>query len=109
MSKTNKKLFIEVLNALDEQSKHDDMCSDAFRKILPEASGVYYITDSIVEALHKTLDHLSEYKDSGDWVFYFIYDLDFGRKYKKGMVNQPNGDEIRINTASRLYDFLMTL
>ena len=43
---------------------------------------------------------------SGD-ICYFIYELDYGRKYKKGMITEADGTDIDFSTVEKLYDYLM--
>jgi hypothetical protein len=108
MDKTNKELFIEILEALDNQSKHDNDCRVAFGKILPEASGVWYNNDFVVVTLIRTLNHLVEYRDVDEFIEYFIYHLDFGRRYKQHSVLDSNKKPINIRTSAKLYDYLMS-
>jgi hypothetical protein len=44
--------------------------------------------------------------DTGDWIGYWIYELDFGRKYKSGDVIDVNGVSVPFCSARELYDYL---
>jgi hypothetical protein len=44
--------------------------------------------------------------DTGDWIGYWIYELDFGRKYKSGDVIDVNGVSVPFYSARELYDYL---
>lgn len=44
--------------------------------------------------------------DTGDWIGYWIYELDFGRKYKSGDVTDANGVPIPFGSARELYNYL---
>lgn len=46
--------------------------------------------------------------DTGDWIGYWIYELDFGRKYKSGDVIDVNGVPIPFGSARELYNYLCT-
>lgn len=50
---------------------------------------------------------LSEASGDGDAVDWWIYELDFGRKYTPGCVVELDGKEIDLSTADKLYDFLI--
>ena len=44
--------------------------------------------------------------DKYDYIEYFIYELDYGREYEIGMVEDEHGQDIDIHTSDLLYDFL---
>lgn len=37
---------------------------------------------------------------------YFIYELDYGRKYESGMIKDEKNQDIDFSTAEKLYDYL---
>ncbi len=45
-------------------------------------------------------------RDSCDNIVYFIYELDYGRKYEPGMIKDENDQDIDLSTAGKLYDYL---
>jgi hypothetical protein len=45
-------------------------------------------------------------KDAVENIDYFIYELDYGRKYEPGMITDKNGADIDFSTAEKLYDYL---
>ena len=44
--------------------------------------------------------------DKGDWISYWIYELDFGKKAKKGTVQDGDGKNLPIKTISDLYNLI---
>ena len=42
-----------------------------------------------------------------DMISYFIYELDYGKKYKAGCVLDENMNEIDLSTPEKLYDYLV--
>jgi hypothetical protein len=46
-------------------------------------------------------------RDTYDNIGYFIYELDYGRKYAPGMIKDENNQDIDFSTAGKLYDFLV--
>ena len=104
----NKKQFIDVLNALRDQNDKDNRIDAFFRKELPNAdfcaneihSGLWYVlirllTDSFPQNAYSIND-----------IDYFVYEIDFGRKYKEGDVKDANGKIIDFSTAEKLWDYL---
>ena len=46
-------------------------------------------------------------RDNAGNISYFIYELDYGKKYKDGYVQDGKGNNIDISTAEKLYDYLI--
>ena len=44
--------------------------------------------------------------DSCEDIDYFIYELDYGRKYEPGMIKDEHDQDIDFSTAGKLYDYL---
>lgn len=88
-------LFIETIEALEEQRRIDQKCHEAFTVILPNDYVSGYNNAAIFKQLIKLID-----KD--DWVDYFVWELDFGRKYEEGMV-RIHGEDFKLRTAKDLY------
>lgn len=45
-------------------------------------------------------------RDQYEYINYFIYELDYGRKYETGMITDESGQDIDIHTPNLLYDFI---
>ena len=45
-------------------------------------------------------------RDSCEDIDYFIYELDYGRKYEPGMIKDENDQDIDFGTTGKLYDYL---
>ena len=44
-----------------------------------------------------------------DWVGYWVFELNFGRRYHDGCVMTKGGKNIDISTSEKLYHFLLSL
>jgi hypothetical protein len=81
IKKITKELFINSINLIEKQFEHDQKCSDAASIIFPSdfISGYdnHYLLDGLLSILKMTLN--DNHKDS--WIEYFIYELEFGKKY----------------------------
>ena len=44
------------------------------------------------------------FDDKDQWIDYWVYELDFGRRYKEGMITYSNGENISLETAEELYE-----
>ena len=105
----NKQLFIETIEALQKQMEFDKECNKAFSTILPDCFITGYDNNLIIGKLIDILKEMTgDHKDSGlSWVEYFIYDLEFGKKYKKGCASYKDGSDIDLSTTEKLYEFLL--
>lgn len=100
-----KELFCEIFNKMIEQYDLDSKCNEAFSVILPGD----YISGYDNAKLYKSLIRLLQ-KAFGDGhkhscIDYFVYELEFGRKYKSGCyaINKKN---IKLSTPEDLYNLL---
>lgn len=99
----NKKLFKECMLAIKNQMKYDDKCTKAFQTILPNDFISGYNNSILQEQL---IAVLKEYMhDFGDWVNYFIWDLEFGNKWHEGCVTQDDKD-VKLKTIDDLWELL---
>ena len=103
-----KEEFVEILNRLRDSSDlvrkvnnlfrnsrdnvECDFCNGAALQISHESAVVFL--------LRKLLNDAVEYID------YFIYELDYGRKYEPGMITGEDGKNIDLDSAEKLYDYL---
>lgn len=47
------------------------------------------------------------FRDTEEWLTYWVYDLDWGNDYKPGCVENEDGSNIELETMRDLYDFLL--
>ena len=103
----SKEEFVEILNRLRDTSDlvnkvnklfrdsrdnvECDFCNGAALQISHESTVVFL--------LRKLL------KDAVENIDYFIYELDYGRKYELGMITDEDGKNIDFSTAEKLYDY----
>ena len=104
----SKEEFVEILNRLRDSSDlvrkvnslfrnsrdnvECDFCNGAALQISHESTVVFL--------LRKLL------KDAVENIDYFIYELDYGRKYEPGMITDKNGADNDFSTAEKLYDYM---
>jgi hypothetical protein len=101
------KLFCEIMDSIEKQARHDRKCSDAFEIILPESSICYYDNEVLNSQLVKIIQIAMNDKGKESWIAYYIYELDFGKKYKKGCAWDKDGSEIKLGNAKELYEYLI--
>lgn len=97
----SKEKFIATINGLKDYDVFENELNDLIRK---HGEG-YVILSDVSFLLINTLEKM--YEDDNGWISYFCYELEFGRKYKPGMIKESNGDEIKLQTPEDLYNFLI--
>lgn len=70
----------------------NDFCNAAALQISHESSVVFLLKRIMC--------------DQYEYIDYFIYELDYGRKYEVGMITDENGQDIDLHTPELLYDFI---
>lgn len=100
--------FVEILKKLQDTSDLVDGIDNMIRnsnnvpsKDFMSGSGLMICHDDLViELLQKIMN------DQTEMIAYFVYELDFGRKYHPGYVTDENEDEVNLSTAENLYEYL---
>lgn len=104
----NKSLFIETIQVLQKQYEKDEGKAKLLAQVFPDAFDAnlmydnHLITNQIVKILQEQMNDVGP--DS--WIEYFLWELDFGRKYKPGCVIQQDGTHIDLSDAGSLWEFL---
>lgn len=100
-----KGLFVQTINFIKE--RNDAM--DKLNEVLVDefVDSVFYPYFKYEDQLVKVLAASFDYDDDiiGDWIAYYCYELDFGRKHKLGDVTFK-GVPIPLGTPEELYDML---
>lgn len=58
-------------------------------------------TEIIIELIEKV------FNDYDEWVSYWCYELDFGNKYKDGMIKDKDGNNIPLKTVNDLWNIII--
>lgn len=101
-----KKVFVESIKALKKQSEHDHKCYKLLGQVFEDFGG-WYNNDALHSQLIKVLKMSLNDDNDSSWIDYYIYELDYGRKYHEGTANRKDGSNIDLSSASKLYDFLL--
>ena len=107
--KITKELFVETIEALEKQHRHDQKCSEAFRVILPNDYISNYKNHYLQNQLVKLLQIALKDNHKHSWIEYYMWELDFGKKYKDGCAIRKNKTNIDLSNPSSLFDYLNEL
>lgn len=105
----NEKEFVSIINKLksvndfvDETNCKAKKLNDSIISDFFNASSLMISHESIVVDLLKDIFGLKEGDDVLSW---WLYELDYGRKFKLGDLTE-NGTAINLTTAEKLYKYL---
>lgn len=103
----SRELFIKTIDAIEKQFKHDEKCEQAIKVLFEDGQGFYDYSEVLL-ALENVLMEIFDDK-TNEWIGYFVYELDFGKKWTKNSVtHEVDGKKISIlmRDAGELYDYL---
>lgn len=98
--------FSKILAAISDMNELQDGlldCINKYNKKQNEYGDLYIpsLEDQVVELL-KVM-----FNDKDDWISYWIYELEFGRKADKYTVADENGNNIPLKTIEDLWNLLL--
>lgn len=102
MEKICKQDFVNIITELRKANDYQTGLNRYFKT--HDVDGYIYQPDcscSVIKLLNLIFD------DTDEWIDYFCFELNFGRKWKEGMVKTDNGKDIKLANAEDLYDLLI--
>lgn len=101
-----KKEFVNAIESLQLQNEQDAAISSLLSKAFPNAfgAGLFPQNDIIQNGMIALLEDLMN--DKGEWIKYFIVELDFGKEAYRLKVYHINREHI-LSDAGKLYDFIL--
>lgn len=98
-----KKQFIKLLTDFKQIEEDINNVDKALKKLDPDFGGFYLsrVSTLITDALKAAMN------DEYDYIGYWVYELDYGSKWKKGTITTKEGKDIKLKTAEDLYDYII--
>lgn len=103
----SKEKFVEIINRLRNYNYLQNKIDDLFRDNIDNKEMDFVNAGSICIGHESVVVYLLERMFDTDMISYFIYELDYGKKYKAGCVLDENMNEIDLSTPEKLYDYLV--
>ena len=103
----SKEKFVEIINRLKNYKELQDKINDLFKENIDNKEMDVMNAGSICIGHESVVVYLLEKMFDTDMISYFIYELEYGKKYKTGCVLDENMNEIDLSTAEKLYDYLI--
>lgn len=101
----DKELFISTMAKIEELHHEQELFNDVLKRLDPEFGGGY-INSKAIDTLVNLLKVLVD--DEYDNIGYYIWELDFGKKYEDGMITSADGEILKMSNAGELYDFIQS-
>ena len=101
-----KESFVILLDHIKTIVKNDIQRAELFSKIFPNAfqANLLFDGDRTQRLVNVLQDIMS---DEYEWISYFCWELDFGKKSKEIECYDENGEVIDLSCPESLYDFLV--
>ena len=96
-------LFVETILALKKQTEHDRKFVKKISKLFTDCQMIGYDNDVLIEQMVKVLSELT--RDKGDWIGYYVWELNFGDDWLEGAVMVGDKD-IKLQTPTDLWNLL---
>ena len=93
----SEELFTKCIDALKKQYDFEKECYEVFRT-------TFFVPGDWDETMIEVLSEI--FRDDDDWIDYFVYELNFGREWKPGVV-KVDGTDVRLADTKDLYNLLM--
>ena len=96
------KLFKEAIEFIDKREQQYIQLDEMIKEIEPDS---WIFPDSGYSLmLQKLLVDATD--DEYGYISYFMWDLDFGRKWKPGTITNPDGTDVPLGTIEDLWNLL---
>lgn len=108
MQMITKQEFIKIINRLKEVNDFVDETNKRAKKLNDAKISDFYNTMSLSISHENTVVELLEnmFNDK-DIIGWWLYELDYGRKFKKGYLRDENGLDVDVSSAGKLYNYLI--
>ena len=99
----SKEDFVKAIKDVESVYKYQEGLNNFFRK--NNVEGYIFQPDcasTVLRLLHMILGE----RDKDEWIEYFCFELNFGKKWEPGLIRDDNGLDIVLQTPEDLYDLL---
>ena len=99
--------FVDIINKLKEVNDFVNETNDRARKLSDAVMSDFFNAQSLsISHENIVIELLEDMFNAGDIISWWIYDLEYGTKYKDGCITEKDGTIIDVSTAEKLYDYL---
>lgn len=102
-----KERFVQIIKRLENYNKLQENINGLFDECIETKENDFCNAGSICIGHESVVVELLENMFDTDMISCWIYELDYGRKYKDGYVQDEEGNIIDLSTLEQLYDYLI--
>lgn len=104
----SKKQFVDIVKKLREVDDFVNETNERAKKLNDAIVSDFYNTQSLAIS-HESIvvQLLEDMFEDNDIISWWLYELDYGRKYTKYCIQDANGINIDLSSAEKLYDYLV--
>lgn len=99
--------FVKIMNRLKDYSSLQNKIDDLFRELIDNKEQDFCNAGSICIGHESVVVNILEKIFETDLIGWWIYDLDYGKRYKAGCLTTYDNKEIDVSTTEKLYDVLV--
>lgn len=104
----NREEFIKIIDRLKEVDDFVKETNNKARELKDAIMSDFFNASSLSISHEDIVVKLLENIFNGtDIISWWLYELDYGRKYKRGCIKDCNGKNINVSDAGKLYDYLI--
>lgn len=105
----SKEQFVKIIDRLRETNDFVEETNDKARKLQDAVESDFFNAMSL-SISHESIvvELLENIFNDKDYISWWLYELDFGRKYKEYCIRDADEKAIDVSTAEKLYDFLIS-
>lgn len=103
----NKNEFVEIINRLKNYNDLKDKIDNLFRELVDNTEQDFCNAGSICIGHESVVVNLLEKMFETDLISWWIYELNYGKRYKAGCLTTYDNREINVSTPENLYDVLI--
>ena len=101
-----KERFVYLLNFIKKHHELENSLCQALESMSPGNYVDAFVYIEYETELLKTIKEAMNVPEENDDIEYFMYDLEFGKLYKRGSVLE-NGEAVDFSSAEELYEYLI--
>ena len=102
-----KKHFVNIINHLKEINDFVNETNNKARNLHDSIISDFFNASSLSIAFEDDLVNVLEDMFETNLISWWLYELDYGKKFEIGYLEEKNGDKPDLSTAEKLYDYLV--
>lgn len=102
-----KKHFVNIINHLKEVNDFVNETNARAKRLHDSIISDFFNASSLSISFEDDLVNVLEDMFNTNLIGWWLYELDYGRKFEIGYLEEKNGDKPDLSTAEKLYDYLV--